>query len=312
MDARTRRWRCCPARTALNGVALVALQPQAPPQPQKNHQSASHDLKFRSRIVRTDSQSRHLPGGIMSPTGGRRTHVRGHVRSGRWVSGYTQYRQSGRGPKASGSGRRSSSASAAKIADLKKSDAERQMMRRKQKETERAAQTEQYALWKRDQDRIRIAADFCAAAFKNGAINAAADRVAGHVSDDAWKTLYRKWRPFRCKWLAELARELLETKAAIHAAFADVSLKLSGRTFRHEPERIFANQLLRNIPLPGDEQFIAAAHGVRLIGVYLCAVQERDLVNCACFRPLAVERSKEEVKQYLITTGTSWARTDPS
>jgi hypothetical protein len=194
------------------------------------------------------------------------------------------------------------------MADPGKYQNERELRYQQQKEEKARARQLERNRQKQEQDRIRVAADFCMAAFRDGTISAAADRVAGRVSDDAWHTLYRKWKPFRCRWLAQLAQEMMEAKADIHSTFADIALKLSGRTLRHEPERVFAHQLLKNVPLPGDEQLVATAHGLRLVGVYLCAMRGFDLTSCACFRPLAIERTKEEVKQYLVVTGTSWTQ----
>lgn len=220
-------------------------------------------------------------------SGRRRITVRSHIRNGRRVRSYTQVRQVGRAPN---------------VANFRQYEAEHQHKHYHQQKDEEAKARRRV----RQEEDIRLAADFCIAAFEEGGISTAADRVAGHVSDKTFNTLYRKWKPVRCKWLAQLAQEILDTNAMFHSTFADVATTLSSRTFRHEPERIFAHELYKNVPLPGDEQFIATAHGVRMIGVYLCAMKGFDLTSCACFRPLAIEHTKEHVKEYLVVTGTSW------
>lgn len=165
--------------------------------------------------------------------------------------------------------------------------------------------TERRLTRKKERDQIKETAEFCAAAIKDGAMKATADRIASHVSHDAWETLQRRWNRFRCKWLARLAQQILDTKSRIHTTVADVAM-LKWWAPLHTPERIFAHELIKCIPLPGDKQFIAAAYSLRLTGVCLCAMQGIPLHKCACFRPLAQEYTKEQLKSILVSKGTEW------
>lgn len=150
---------------------------------------------------------------------------------------------------------------------------------------------------------VAAASNFCKPQVKLG-LGSTVEDVAQRASDDAWRVLNRKWKRSRCKWLEQLAQSIL----GITSDLSYSAGKLSHRTLLHEPERIFAWQLLMNIPLPGDEQLVATAHGLRLIGVYLCTVQGVDLRHCPCFRSLAIEYTKEQVSEYLVSTGTRWMR----
>jgi hypothetical protein len=161
---------------------------------------------------------------------------------------------------------------------------------------------------KRERDRINEAAEFCVATINDGAIEATADRIADRISRDTWNALRRRWGLFRCKWMARLAQQILDAKAQIHKTVADVAL-LKWKTPLHTPEHIFAHELIKSIPFPGvDEQFVAAAYGLRLTGVCLCGMQGIPLTKCACFQPLALEWTKEQVKLFLVSSGTEWIR----
>lgn len=145
-------------------------------------------------------------------------------------------------------------------------------------------------------------------AIRNGAIEATADEIANHVSRDAWNALRYRWGRFRCKWMARLARQILEAKAQMHKTVADVAL-LTSRTLLHTPEYVFAHELIKNIPFPGvDEHFVAAAYGLRLTGVCLCGIQGIPLTECACFRPLALGWTKEQAKLFVVSGGIEWIR----
>lgn len=161
---------------------------------------------------------------------------------------------------------------------------------------------------KTEQERISEAAKFCEATIKDGAIEATADKIADRVSRDTWNALRRRWGRFRCKWMERLAQQILAAKAQMHETAADVVM-LKWWNPLHTPERVFAHELIKNIPFPGvDEHFVATAYGIRLTGVCLCATQRIPLTKCACFQPLALEWTKEQVKSFLISRGDEWMR----
>lgn len=161
---------------------------------------------------------------------------------------------------------------------------------------------------KREKERIGETAEFCVSAVKDGGIEATADKIAKRVSRDTWDVLRRRWGRFRCKWMARLAQQILDAKAQMHETAADVVM-LKWWNPLHTPERVFAHELLKSIPFPGvDEHFVAAAYGIRLTGVCLCATQGIPLTKCACFQPLALGWTKEQVKSFLVSRGDEWMR----
>lgn len=244
----------------------------------------------------------------MSNTRGRRrTHVRSYIRrDGTRVSSYTQNRRRGRQNTKSTS-RRPPATFSSPIFDLKRYESERDLENQKREKlrAQRAEQDAQRELRKQEEDQIKLAADFCRTTIEEGVINATADNITERVNEKTWATLRRKWRTFRCRWLAQLAQKILDTKSQIHTSIADVAA-LKWWAPLHNPERVFFHQLVKSIPLPGDQQFEAAAHGLRLTGVCLCCMQGRRLDKCECFRALAKQYTKEEIRSFLVSTGTDW------
>lgn len=229
-----------------------------------------------------------------------RVHVKGHYRDGHWVKPHYRRSPTGRATVPSqrlrnGSRlKRPSSSGGGSVTPLLPSTNFRNDPPRR-------------SIRKKERDRINEAAEFCMATIKDGAIEATADRIADRVSHDVWNTLRRRWGRFRCKWMARLAQQIIDAKSQIHETVADVAM-LKWPSPLHTPERIFAHQLIKSIPLPGDEQFVAVAHSLRVAGVCLCVTQGIPLRKCACFQPLGLEYTKEQVKSILVSSGTEWIR----
>lgn len=130
--------------------------------------------------------------------------------------------------------------------------------------------------------------------------------VAGQLSDalndPVWKSLpLRKRRQLPdCRRLADLADAMEAAKKKAHdaiGAMADRALTLLGRP---QPERAIAEAFAKKIPLPGEESIGSVVHGLRIVGVYICASVGKNLLyECRCFRALAKERTGEELKAAL-------------
>lgn len=229
-----------------------------------------------------------------------RVPVRGYYRNGHWVRPHTRRVHGksqagmtrsylsispGKGPQAS-----NRTASRYPTSDQRRVERDREEQRR--------------------QKRIEDAATYCASAVKTGLVAATADEVADRVSRGAWDALSSRWSPIRCRWLADLAQLILDSKAQYHRVVSRVVVAVSFRLLRlpgHGPERTFSRELLSSLmPLPGDEHFLALAHGLRVAGVGLCVAQDLPLSGCACFQPLALEATKEKVKEFLTSEGNRW------
>jgi hypothetical protein len=159
-----------------------------------------------------------------------------------------------------------------------------------------------------DETKVKAAADYCADVIENGAVAATAERVADHVSKEAWKRLKRRWRRRRCRWLNEIAEAILAAKKKYHALTASLLTSLLGRAFGHKAENAFVRELATSIPLPGDAKFVALAQGIRIVGVGLCVAQYGAPEQCYCFEALALRYGKEATKKLLIAEGDMWMK----
>ena len=59
---------------------------------------------------------------------------------------------------------------------------------------------------------------------------------------------------------------------------------------------------------------VATARGVRVAGILLCVVDNRDLTKCDCFIDLAKAETKERANKMLVAAKSDWrdlARFDP-
>lgn len=236
----------------------------------------------------------------------RRVHVKGYFRrDGTWVPPYSRRPPTGRAtipPQRGRNGNRSKRPSGGRgsVTPLPPTTIFRNGPPEYKTEHRRSIR-------KRERERISEAAEFRVSTIKDGAIEATADRISDRVSHDAWNALRRRWGRFRCKWMAKLAQQILDAKAQIHQTVADVAM-LKWRNPLHTPEQIFAHELIKSIPLPGDEQFVIVARSLRVAGVCLCVTQGIPLHKCACFQPLGLEYTKEQVKSILVSSGTEWIR----
>jgi hypothetical protein len=161
------------------------------------------------------------------------------------------------------------------------------------------------------QERVEAAAQYCADVANQGALEATTGRIAEYVSDPTWRRLTRHWRATRCRALAALARRILAAKASYHGSFARMILFLPTKLGLHRVVAAFAEELLKNVPLPGDELFVTVGRGMQLVGISLCLATGQDLTSCACFRDMALAETKERVKSLITVTIKDWTQIPP-
>jgi hypothetical protein len=149
-------------------------------------------------------------------------------------------------------------------------------------------------------------AGFCADTLKDGGAAAIADRASAYVSDATWKALVRKHRRKGCDELAELARAILKGKEQLHDVVSRTAGGLLGLLGRPRIERVFAQELVRRIPLPWDAQLAAAARGLQIAGIYVCLVGNRELTDCACLKDVLKVEGKERVKKLIQGAAEDW------
>lgn len=127
-----------------------------------------------------------------------------------------------------------------------------------------------------------------------------AEQLATALNDDVWRSA-PQWRTGRvdCSVLAELANEVDAAKRTVHDAVGKVAARAAERLGRRSLEQQILAAFARRIPLPGDEQADAVAHGLRVTGVFVCLVGNGEVLSCPCFRALAKDRTKQELTELL-------------
>jgi hypothetical protein len=159
----------------------------------------------------------------------------------------------------------------------------------------------------RQQDRVRKAAEYCAEAVYQGWPEIVADRALTYVSQPTWDRLLRGRHKSRCQALARIASELLTTKQGIHDALGFLAARLVRFFGGGNAVQAFIGELVSNIPLPFiDAKIIAAARGAQVAGILLCVMEGSDLTACQCFRDLALEMTKTQVRKLLIVAMGDW------
>jgi hypothetical protein len=148
----------------------------------------------------------------------------------------------------------------------------------------------------------RDAAKIAQEVVTDGWQSAVAGQLSDALNDAAWHALpARKRRQLpACRQLASLADAMESVKKKAHdavGALADHALTLLGRP---RPERVIAEVFAKKIPLPGEESISRVICNLRIVGVYICAADGKDLLeDCPCFRALAKDQTGEELKAAL-------------
>lgn len=158
----------------------------------------------------------------------------------------------------------------------------------------------------RRRERVQKAADYCADILVSGWADTVADRASAYVSKPTWNRLFRGRYRKRCKTLARIAAAMLEAKQEIHSLLGSLAGGLASLLGAGDAAQAFADELVANLPLPWDAKIIAAARGVQITGIVLCVVNGDEITQCECFRQLALELAKTQVKKLLVAASGDW------
>jgi hypothetical protein len=121
--------------------------------------------------------------------------------------------------------------------------------------------------------------------------------------------LFGKRREGDCKKIAALARSLLDGKEKLHDLVGSFGGWLAEKLGGQGVERIAAKELAKKIPIPViDEKTAVVARGLQMIGISRCLARGIPLERCQCFIDLALEETKEQVKEKLAIALGNWAR----
>jgi hypothetical protein len=113
-----------------------------------------------------------------------------------------------------------------------------------------------------EQDRVDIAAEFCADALIDGWPEAVAFQAQKCITDKTWNRLFGKRRQGDCKVLADTAKSLLDGKKALHDFVGSVASRVAGWLGAQSVERAVVNELAQRIPIPViDQKTVVVARG---------------------------------------------------
>ncbi|MEU8705488.1 hypothetical protein [Streptomyces sp. NPDC048565] len=157
-----------------------------------------------------------------------------------------------------------------------------------------------------ERQQAEAVAAFCLDVLKDGGAAAIADRAAAYVSDETWKALVKRHQRRGCDDLAELARNILKGKELLHAAVGRAAGGLLGLFGRPPIAREFAREVSARIPLPGDEQLVAAARGLQVAGIYVCLTGKGDLAGCTCLKDVLGLEGVGQVKKLVEGSVADW------
>jgi hypothetical protein len=164
-----------------------------------------------------------------------------------------------------------------------------------------------------EQDRVDIAAEFCADALIDGWPEAVASQAEKCITDKTWNRLFGKRRQGDCKVLADMAKSLLAGKKALHDFVGSVASRVVGWLGAQSVERAVVNELAQRIPIPViDQKTVVVARGLQMIGILLCLSQGIPLNRCQSFIDLELTETKERVKQTLVAAMDDWASPSPA
>lgn len=137
---------------------------------------------------------------------------------------------------------------------------------------------------------------------------AVAEQGAAIIDEVPWEQLCGRMSPPDCRVLAWLAAAALKGNNWLHKQVGSVAEALAARAGLGGRPRRFASALGERLPLPQDADVAATARGLQVTGILVCVSAGRDLRECRCFVDLAVDETKERVKQLLEVATRDWVQ----
>jgi hypothetical protein len=157
---------------------------------------------------------------------------------------------------------------------------------------------------------VEIAVDVCI----DGWQITVAERGVDALGEKLWNTIEKRNRK-GCDQLAAAARHLLEVKAATRDLVGKAAARLYSLATPTSPEdqagwRFIQLETVRatasKIPLPTDQVLEQTARALRIIGIYLCTVND-NLDHCECLIDLARDTAEDQLKQNLTSGLEKWS-----
>lgn len=119
------------------------------------------------------------------------------------------------------------------------------------------------------------------------------------VNDEVWNEITRKRRRGLCPALARSATEIEDASKALGEAAGLATL--NGLRWLGQPRLVQKlGQILvsKAVPAVYEKETAAVARALRVIGIWLCAVDEA-LPSCPCLRDLATDQTKAVLQERL-------------
>jgi hypothetical protein len=166
------------------------------------------------------------------------------------------------------------------------------------------------ATGKRKEARHQAIAEMCADILAQGGKEFILENASTYVGRELIERLLRSRTRRQCVKLARLALQLIEAKDKIHQAFGGIIFWLLGLIGVHDLTRLIARKLIENLPVfgPIDAKFIATARALQILGIAICFIDDRDLLQCECLKDLIEAETKSRIKSFLETRWEDWAR----
>jgi hypothetical protein len=164
-------------------------------------------------------------------------------------------------------------------------------------------------LTRSEQDRVDRAVEFCADVVTDGWEDTIAGRAADCLTPRTWNRLFRGRRRRDCKALADLARAILAAKNRLHELIGRLAGWTTGQLGGGGLERTVAREIAKRIPIPVvDEKAVVVARSLQIIGIALCLSRGDQLNRCQSFIDLALDETKERLKQILVAALGDWTK----
>jgi hypothetical protein len=167
-------------------------------------------------------------------------------------------------------------------------------------------------LTEREQSRVDIAAEFCVDTLIEGWPDAVAGQAQKCLTTKTWNRMFGRQRQGDCKILADMAKELLEKKKALHDFIGAVASRVTGWLGGRAFECSVARELAQRIPIPVlDDKTVVVARCLQMIGILLCLSQGIPLNRCQSFIDLALAETKERVEEIMVEAMEDWRSPNP-
>ncbi|MFB9316457.1 hypothetical protein [Cryptosporangium minutisporangium] len=154
--------------------------------------------------------------------------------------------------------------------------------------------------------RLDRAAQRCAPALANGAMEAVDALAVPYLGEAGWGQLRDSWRRENCALVAKVARQALESPARLHDAAGKLAAQVWIWLGRPWLEQMMVREVVKRLPVLGESQVRPVARVVQLAGIRLCHSHDGDLTHCPCFADLVEHEGERRPRQLLDAAPKGW------